>query len=183
MISCLSGRLSLFTGPPQLCHISPLRLSSRHLTPVPSLGCDLQSLGLSTQLPHPPWQACRHTSQDGYWRSALISVQNSLHFAFCTPVIVLSSGFLSCTLVPAQERVSMCAETFPPSQLLPRYSGSVWIPLSLSLFNFFSSFILPYPFMWGLVCLFGRQTSSASIQQVFCRNGSHAYVFLMQGER
>ena len=119
-----------------------------------------QSFGLSTQ--PPPSLVGTQTHISGWVLEVGFDLCSEISpFAFCTPVAVLSSGFLNCTLVPVQERASMSAETFPPSQLLPRYPGSVWIPLSLSLF--FSLCILPYPFMWGLACLFGRQIS-ASIQ-------------------
>ena len=56
-------------------------------------------------------------------------------------------------------------ETFPPSQLPPAGAGPVPILLSLL-------FLLPYPGTWGVSCLLGSLTSSASVQWVFCRNSS-----------
>ena len=50
-ISCLSGKQKLFPGFPCLCHISPHILFSWQLTPVVSLGSDLQSLSLNIQSP------------------------------------------------------------------------------------------------------------------------------------
>ena len=49
MISCLSGGLRLFPGSPQLCHNSPLRVSSQQSTVILIMRSDPQSLSLS------PW--------------------------------------------------------------------------------------------------------------------------------
>ena len=98
-------------------------------------------------------------------------VRESLCFALCTPVAALSSVALK--LPPPH----------PPSPPVKGLS-SVWKPFLLhsslplvqvpSLFfclSFFF-FLLPYPGTWGVSCLLGGLTSSASVQWVFYRSSS-----------
>ena len=98
------------------------------------------------------------------------SVRESLRFALHTPVAAPSSVALK--ISPLHHPQS------PPIKGLP----SVWKPFLLhsslplvqvpSLFfclcYFF--FLLPYPGTWGLSCLLGGLTSSASVQWVFYRS-------------
>ena len=51
MIFCLSDRPRLFPGLPQICHTSPLRVSSRQSTPVLFLMSDPRSMSLSSKPP------------------------------------------------------------------------------------------------------------------------------------
>ena len=99
------------------------------------------------------------------------SVRESLRFALRTPVAALSS--VAPTLPPP-----------PPAVSAREGAPSVWTPFllhgSLSLVQvpalFFClccfSFLLPYPSTWGVSCLLGGLTSSASVQWVFCRRRS-----------
>ena len=100
------------------------------------------------------------------------SVRESLCFALRVPVAALSSV--------APKLPSLSHPQSPPTKGLP----SMWKPFLLhgflllvpvqSLFfclcYFF--FLLPYPSTWGVSCLLGGLTSSASVQWVFCRSSS-----------
>ena len=86
MIFCLSDRPRLFPGLLQVCHISPLRVSSRQSTPVLFLMSDPQRMSLSSK---PPLAASGFMA--GKCHSQIISVMNSLQFAFRAPVAMISS--------------------------------------------------------------------------------------------
>ena len=85
-----------------------------------------------------------------------------------------------CALLRGSEASPLCHPQSPPVKGLP----SVWKPFllhsSLSLVQVLSLFFclcyfffpLPYPSMWGVSCLLGGLTSSASVQWVFCRSSS-----------
>ena len=97
------------------------------------------------------------------------SVQESLRFALRTPVAVLSS--VAPKLPPPPPAVS--AREGAPSVWTPfLLHGSLPLVQVLSLFFclccFF--FLLPSPGTWGVSCLLGGLTSSASVQWVFCRS-------------
>ena len=174
MTSCLSSKPSLFPGLPQVCYVSTPRLSSQPSIPIISLGSDLQGLCLSTQ-PPPPWQACRQMSHtEGCWL-APTSMQNFLCFALHMPVASLSSEALKLPPVPTSEGISLCAKIFPHSQLPPRGTGPVWIPLSLSHFIYFY-ISLPYSVMWRLSYHFG---SLPAFRRCSVGAVPHAEVFLV----
>ena len=85
-----------------------------------------------------------------------------------------------CALLRGSKASPLCHPQSPPAKGLP----SVWKPFLLhsslplvqvpSLFFClcYLFFLLPYPSTWGLSCLLGGLTSSASIQWVFCRSSS-----------
>ena len=144
MISCLSGRLSLFPGPPQLCYISPLRLSS-HLTPVPSLGSDLQSLGLSTLAPPPPLVGMQtHISgwvlEVGFDLCSEFSPFCLLHTGCCALLWVSELHPCPC----AREGFHVCRNfsSFTAHSQIFRFCLDSFVSLPTS------------PLMWGLACLF-----------------------------
>ena len=128
--------------------------------------------GASAPSPHPPRWVSRQASRAGECYSALI-----LHAGIsplCPP------HPCDCALLCGSEASPLCHPQSPPVKGLP----SVWKPFLLhsslplvqvpSLFFCLSYFIflLPYPSTWGVSCLLGGLTSSASIQWVFCRSSS-----------
>ena len=95
-------------------------------------------------------------------------MQESLHLALCTPVAVLSSVALK---LPPCHPQSLPVKGLPSVWkvfLLHSSLPEVQVP---SLF-FCLCFLLPYPGTWGVSCLLGSLTCSASVQQVFCRSCS-----------
>ena len=125
------------------------------------------------QLPAPTWPpAGEQTSLSaGECWLAPISVRESLCFALCTPVAVLSSVAPKIPLPPPQSplvkglpsvwKVFLLHSSLPEVQVL-----SVFFCLCFFLF------LLPYPGMWGVSCLLGSLRPSASIQWVFYRSCS-----------
>ena len=85
-----------------------------------------------------------------------------------------------CTLLRGSEASSLCHPQSLPAKGLP----SAWksfllhgsLPLVQVLYLFFCLcyffLLLPYPRTWGVSCLLGGLTSSASVQWVFCRSSS-----------
>ena len=99
------------------------------------------------------------------------SARESIRFTLRTPVAALSSVAPKLPPLPptvsARKGASYSVETFPPSQLPPTHAGPVPILLFLLFF-----FLLSYPATWGVSCLLGGLTSSASVQWVFYRSSS-----------
>ena len=139
-------------------------------TPVLSLRSD-RSPSLSSQ-PRPPRRGSRQASRSGECWSAP---------SLCAGVSQLCPPHsCACALLCGSEAYPLCYPQSPPAKGLP----SVWKPFLLhsslplvqvpSLFfclcYFF--FLLPYPSMWGVCCLLGGLTFSASVQWVFCRSSS-----------
>ena len=112
-------------------------------TPVLFLGSDLQSLSLGSQ--PPLLLAGEQTSVSG-WGVLVGTYPLCGKLATLPPAPLLLHSLLwlqifPCPLpIPVSEGASLCVETFPPSQLLPRGAGPV--PILLSLFFLFS-FALP----------------------------------------
>ena len=98
-------------------------------------------------------------------------MRESLRFALRTPVAALSSVALK---LPPRHPQSPPAKGLPSAWkpfLLHDSLPLVLVPsLSFCLCYFF--FLLPYPSMWGVSCLLGGLTFSASVQWVFCRSCS-----------
>ena len=139
-------------------------------TPVLSLRSD-RSPSLSSQ-PHPPRQVIRQASWAGECWSALI---------LCAGVSPLCPPHpCCCALLRGSEASPLRHPQSPPAKGLP----SVWklfllhssLPLvqvpSLFFCLCFFFFLLPYPGTWGVSCLLGGLTSSASVQWVFYRSSS-----------
>ena len=134
--------------------------------------CDLTEARASAPSPHPPRRVGRQASRAGECCLAPILC------AGISPLCPLHP--CSCALLRGSEASPLCHPHSPPMKGLP----SVWKPFLLhsslplaqvpSLFfclcYFF--FLLPYPSMWGVSCLLGGLTSSASVQWVFCRSSS-----------
>ena len=139
-------------------------------TPVLSLGSD-RSPSLSSQ-PRPPRRVSRQASRAGECWSALI-----LHAGIS---LLCPPHPCGCVLLRGSEASPLRHPQSPPAKGLP----SVWKPFLLhsslplvqvpSLFFclccFF--FLLPYPSTWGVSCLLGGLTSSASVQWAFYRSSS-----------
>ena len=166
MVSCLLGSSRLLPGlpPSYLWHINPLQ--AVFMQPmqgsVLSLGLTSKAQASATSPTHPSvWadKPLRLLSAGLHWSS----VWESVLFALCTPVAVLSSVALKLPPPPpisTNEGAPYCVETFPPSQLPPRWAGPV--PILLSLF-----FLLPYPGsgdflalgeVWSLLPVFSRSS-------------------------
>ena len=139
-------------------------------TPVLSLGSD-RSPSLSSQpLPAPP-VSIQASRAGECWSAPLLCVGIS---PLCPP------HPCGCALLRGSKASPLCHLQSPPTKGLP----SVWKPFLLqsslplvqvpSLFfclcYFF--FLLPFSSTWGVSCLLGGLTSSASIQWVFCRSSS-----------
>lgn len=90
-----------FSGLPQLCQTNPLRVSSWR-QPQSSPWPLISEAWASVPNPYLPQSVCKHASQAGKCWLLLISVVNSLCFAFHSPVAVLhfevSKGPLSTSL-------------------------------------------------------------------------------------
>ena len=100
------------------------------------------------------------------------SVRESLHFALRTPVAALSSMALK--LPPTATR-SLCPRRgFLLCGNLSSFTApSHWcMSRPYSFVSVISFFLLPFPSTWGVSCLWGGLTSSASVQWVFCRSSS-----------
>ena len=120
----------------------------------------------------PPWRVSRQVSQAGECWSAPILC------AGISPLCPLHP--CCCALLRGSKASPLCHPQYPHTKGLP----SVWKPFLLhssfplvqvpSLFFclFYFFFLLPYPGTWGVSCLLGGLTSSASVQWVFCRSSS-----------
>ena len=126
----------------------------------------------SAPSPRPPRRLSRQASRAGECYSA--PILRAGISPLCPP------HPRGCALLRGSEASPLCH----PQSLLTKGLPSVWKPFLLhsslplvqvpSLFFclccFF--FLLPYPSTWGVSCLLGGLTSSASIQWVFCRSSS-----------
>ena len=139
-------------------------------TPVLSLRSD-QSPSLSSQ-PCPPQRVSRQASRAGEcWSAPILCAGLS---PLCPP------HPCGCALLRGSEASPLCHPQSLPTKGLPsawKYfllHGSLPLVQVLSLFfclcYFF--FLLPYPSTWGVSCLLGGLTFSASVQWVFCRSSS-----------
>ena len=106
----------------------------------------------------------------------------------CCSALILCAGIsplcplhpCGCGFLRGSKDSSLCLPQSLPVKGLP----SVWKPFllhsSLTLVQVLSLFfcvcyffsLLPYPSTWGVSCLLGGLTSSASVQWVFCRSSS-----------
>ena len=126
----------------------------------------------SATRPRPPLRVSRQASRAGECWSAPI---------LCAGISMLCHPHpCCCALLRGSEASPLCHSPSPPTKGLP----IVWKPFLLhsslplvqvpSLFFclccFF--FLLPYPGTWGVSCLLGGLTSSASVQWVFYRSSS-----------
>jgi len=151
MISCLSGRPRLFPGFHQLYFTNSFRLLSGQSTLVLTLGLYLQSLSIKTQ----PLLtvACIQKSISGWKMLVGISL--------CAEFSPLFVPWICCCTPPLGCKVLLCphpcVETLSLSQLPPRSTASIPIPLSLF-------FLLSYHIIWRLACLFGILRSSVHVQ-------------------
>ena len=136
----------------------------------------------SAPSPRPPRRVSRQASRAGECCSAP---------SLCAGTSLLCPPHpCGCALLRGSEASPLCHPQSPPAKGLP----SVWKPFLLhsslplvqvpSLFfclcYFF--FLLPYPSTWGVSCLLGGLSSSASVQWVFYRSSSTcrciSYVFV-----
>ena len=139
-------------------------------TPVLSLRSN-RNQSLSSQ-PRPPRRVSRQASRAG---------ECCLAPSLCAGISPLCPPHpCGCALLRGSEAYPLCYPQSPPAKGLP----SAWKPFLLhgslplvqvpSLFfclcYFF--FLLPCPGTWGVSCLLGGLTFSASIQWVFCRSSS-----------
>ena len=163
MVSCLSGSSRLFQDSllASCGTLTPFRLSSQSQPWSSPWGLTSKTQALAPS-PHPSWLVSRQVSQTGECWSALI---------LCVGIATF------CPLHPCCCALTCGSES--PHPLSPPVRGipNVWkifllhssFPevrdLSLFLCLFFSFyFLLPYPGMWRLPCLFGSLRSSVSIQ-------------------
>ena len=167
MTSCLSDSLRLSPGLPQLSYTNPCRLSSLGSQPQSS------SWGLMSEAwalaPSPPLSL---TGAETSLSGCKVLVGTDLCAGFSPPCLLWAC---CCTSLWGSEAL-LC--------LLLRGFLSVWklsllyshLPEPQALFWFLCPFcflfLLPYPIMWRLTCLFGSLSSSASVQEVFCRRCS-----------
>ena len=150
--------------------LAPFRLCSRSQTQ--SSPCDPTEARAAAPSPRSPRRVSRQASRAAEcWWAPILCVGIS---PLCPP------HPCGCALLHGSEASPLCHPQSPPVKGLP----SVWKPFLLhsslplvqvpSLFfclcYFF--FLLPYPSSWGVSCLLGGLTSSASIQWVFCRSSS-----------
>ena len=142
------------------------------MPPPQSSPCYPTEARASAPSPRPPWWVSRQASRAGECCSALI---------LCAGISPLCLPHCcGCALLRGSEASPLCHLQSPPTKGLP----SVWKPFLLpgslplvqvpSLFfclcYFF--FLLPYQSTWGVSCLLGGLTFSASVQWVFCRSSS-----------
>ena len=99
-------------------------------------------------------------------------MRESLRFALRTPVAALSS--VAPKIPPLRHPQSLPAKALPSVWKLFLLHSSLPLVQVLSLFFCLCCifFLLPYPGTWGVSCLLGGLTSSASVQWVFCRSSS-----------
>ena len=171
-VSCLFSSCRLFPGvPPRyLWCANPFRLCSRRQPQ--SSPCDPTEARASAPSPLPRRRVSRQASRAGECCSAPI---------LCAGISPLCPPHpCGCAILRGSKAYPLCHLQSPPAKGLP----SVWKPFLLhsslplvqvpSLFfclcYFF--FLLPYPSTWGVSCLFGGRTFSASVQWVFCRSSS-----------
>ena len=151
--------------------LAPFRLCSRR-QPQSSPWDPTSEARASAPSTRPPQRVSRQASRAGECRSALI---------LCAGISPLCPPHpCGCALLRGSEAPPLRHLQSLPAKGLP----SVWKPFLLhsslllvqvpSLFfclcYFF--FLLPYPGTWGVSCLLGGLTSSASVQWVFCRGCS-----------
>ena len=166
MISCLFGSSRLLPGLPLAScgALAPFRLCSR--SQPQSSPWDLTSEArASAPSPHPPQRVTRQASRAGECWSALILGLG------ISPLCPLNP--CCCALLHGSKA------SFPPPTLLSlsvQGLPNVWklfllhssLPLvqvpSLFFCLCFFFFLLPYPFTWGVSCLWGNLRSSASVQ-------------------
>ena len=142
--------------------LAPFRLFSR--CQPQSSPCDPTEARASAPSPHPPRWMSRQASRAGECWSAPI---------LCAGISPLCSLHpCCCALLCGSEASPLCHPQSLPTKRVP----SVWKPFLLhsslplvqvpSLFFClcFFFFLLPYPVTWGVFCLLGRLSSSASIQ-------------------
>ena len=142
---------------------SPFRLCSRR-QPQSSPWDPTSEAEAEAPSPRPPQRLSRQASRAGEcWSAPILCAGLS---PLCPP------HPCGCTLLRGFEAFPLCHPHSPPAKGLP----SVWKPFLLhsslplvqvpSLFfvSVFSFFLLPYPGTWGVSCLLGGLTSSASVQ-------------------
>ena len=150
--------------------LAALRLCS-HRQPQSS-PCDPTKARASASSPRPPWHVSRQASRAGEcWSAPTLCAGIS---PLCPP------HPCGCALLRGSEAPPLRHPQSPPAKGLP----SVWKPFLLhsslplvqvpSLFFClcFFFFLLPYPGAWGVSCLLGGLSSSASVQWVFYRSSS-----------
>ena len=150
--------------------LAPFRLCSRRQPQ--SSPWDPTEAQASDPSPRPSQRVSRQASWAGEgWLAPILCVGIS---PLCPPH---PCGY---ALLPGSEGFPLRHMQSPPTKGFP----SVWKPFLLhsslplvqvpSLFFclYFFIFLLPYPGTWGVSCLLGCLTSSASIQWVFCRSSS-----------
>ena len=131
------------------------------MTLNPSALPGFQSFGLSTQPPPSLVGTQTHISgwvlEVGFDLCSEISPFCLLHTSCCA--LLWISELHPCPCARKGFHVGRNFSSFTAPSQISRFCLDSFVSLSL----FFSLCILPYPFMWGLACLFGRQIS-ASIQ-------------------
>ena len=98
---------------------------------------------------------------------AMISVVNSLHFAFQVPIAAFPSELLKFPLTPPLREFPSVWKFFFLHNSLPGCRSP-----TQSLLSLFYLYILPYLILRRLACFWGSLESSPSVQNVFCRNCS-----------
>ena len=170
----------LFPGllPGYLRCTSPLQVVFMQPTPVLSLGSELWSWSLSSQLP--PALAGEQTSLSGWW--VLVST-----CPLCGNLSTLPSAPLLLHSPPWLWRFPPVIPPSPPVKGLPSvwklfllYSSlpEVQVP-SLSFVSVFFFFLLPYPDTWGVSCLLGSLRSLLAFSSCSVGVVPHVDVFLM----
>ena len=127
----------------------------------------------SAPSPQPPLSMSRQASQAGEcWSTRIIFAGISplcpLHPYCCTPLHSSKASPSPC------HPQSSPVKGFPSVwKLFPLHSSLPEVQvLSLFFCLCFFFFLLPYPGMWGVSCLWGSLRSSASVQYVFCKSFS-----------
>ena len=166
MVSCLLGRSRLFPDslPASCGTLAPFRLCSRS-QPQSSPWDPTSKARASAPSPCPSWEVSRQASQASECWSALIlcagiSLLCPLH-PCCCPLLrgfEASSPTATCSLRPRRGFL-VCGNlsSFTALSQWCRYH-------SLFFYLCFFFFLLPYPGTWGVSCLWGGVTSSASVQ-------------------